>query len=280
MATINQIKKQIETANGRLAKYEKNASMYDVRATKAIERAKKATGKEFDRANYSFVLSDRNEWELKYSIESNLESYYENCKKIQNEKTNIERLTNVLDEMEVESRPSNLIEPLNAAMVEFKSAWFERMMAWFGNYYDNIQKALPEAKSRYNRARRIEDAMSWRYNWNHYLRKITAAVRASAAEIISDKAARMFKVEFLSWKRAEMEETWNGCVAKLASKCEKFGLDESAIKVSKPQVTAKGFQCFLTDGTNRVIDARMIWAAEYSDIVSPHTRYIVTERRK
>lgn len=281
MATINQIKKQIETANGRLAKYEKNASMYDVRATKAIERAKKATGKEFDRANYSFVLSGRDEWELKYSIDSNLEYYYENCKKIQNEKANIERLTKVLEEITVETVPSSLVETLSGAMEGFKAAWVERMMAWFGNYYDNIQKALPEAKSRYNRARRIEDAMSERYyHWNHYLRKITAAVRASAAEIISDKAARMSKSDYLEMKHRETLEDWNLCVEKLAKKCEKFGLNESAIKISEPEVTEKGFECYLTDGTNRVVNARMIWAAEYSDIVSPHTRYIVTERRK
>lgn len=281
MATINQIQKQIERAKVCLAKYEKNASMYDARATKAIERAKKATGREFDRANYTYVLCEISVWELKYSITSNLESYYENCYKIEREKANIERLMKVLEEMTVKAEPSSLAGILSDAMVEFKSAWFARMMDWFGMYYDNIQKALPEAKKRYYRARKINDTLfRCRYSANHYLRKITAAVRIAAGEIMSDKAARMDKFEFLSWKRGEMEETWKGCVEKLAKKCERFGLNESAIKVSKPQVTEKGFKCYLTDGTNRIVNARMIWAAEYSDIVSPHTRYIVTERRK
>lgn len=282
MATINQIKKQIETANGRLAKYEKNASMYDVRATKAIERAKKATGKEFDRANYSFVLSGRDEWELKYSIDSNLEYYYENCKKIQNEKANIERLTKVLEEITVETVPSSLVEILSGAMEGFKAAWTNKMINWFGKYYDYIASHLDAARVRYEKARRIYAYMCV---CGRFLRKprIFAFVenaKNEAAQIISDKAARMSKSDYLEMKHRETLEDWNLCVEKLAKKCEKFGLNESAIKVSEPEVTEKGFECYLTDGTNRVINARMIWAAEYSDIVSPHTRYIVTERRK
>ena len=105
MATINQIQKQIERAKVCLAKYEKNASMYDARATKAIESAKKATGREFDRANYTYVLCEISVWELKYSITSNLEAYYENCYKIEREKANIERLMKVLEEMTVKAEP-------------------------------------------------------------------------------------------------------------------------------------------------------------------------------
>ena len=43
-------------------------------------------------------------------------------------------------------------------------------------------------------------------------------------------------------------------------------------------MTAKGFEVVIRDGKPRVIHARVIWAAEYSDIVEPHIRYIVTER--
>lgn len=282
MATINQIRKSIEVAERRLAKANKNVEMYDVRVQKAIEKARKATGKEFDRANYSFVLSGRDEWELKYSIDSNLEYYYEYCKKIQNEKANIERLTKVLEEITVETVSSSLVETLSGAMEGFKAAWTNKMMNWFGKYYDYIADHLDAARVRYEKARRIYAYMCF---CGRFLRKprIFAFVenaKNEAAQIISDKAARMSKSDYLEMKYRETLEDWNLCVEKLAKKCEKFGLNESAIKVSEPEVTEKGFECYLTDGTNRVINARMIWAAEYSDIVSPHTRYIVTERRR
>lgn len=98
MATINQIQKQLERAKVCLAEYEKNASIYDARATKAIERAKKATGREFDRANYTYVLCEISVWELKNSITSNLKSYYEMCYWIERAKANIEGLTKVLEQ--------------------------------------------------------------------------------------------------------------------------------------------------------------------------------------
>lgn len=50
------------------------------------------------------------------------------------------------------------------------------------------------------------------------------------------------------------------------------------MKVNGIGVTQKGFECIITDGQERNIYARMIWAAEYSMFVSPHTRYIITER--
>ena len=41
---------------------------------------------------------------------------------------------------------------------------------------------------------------------------------------------------------------------------------------------AIGFETYIEDGQPRFIHARVIWAAEYSDFVQPHIRYLVTER--
>lgn len=62
------------------------------------------------------------------------------------------------------------------------------------------------------------------------------------------------------------------------NKCKTFGVDENKVVARHPNVTGKGFTVILTDGKDREIDARVIWAAEYSEFVCPHTRYIVTER--
>lgn len=44
-------------------------------------------------------------------------------------------------------------------------------------------------------------------------------------------------------------------------------------------MTELGIEVLLNDSKPRVLDVRVIWAAEYSELVAPHTRYIITERR-
>lgn len=55
---------------------------------------------------------------------------------------------------------------------------------------------------------------------------------------------------------------------------------EQAIRVDNPTMTEKGFAAHITDGTTRVVHVRVIWAAEYSVLVTPHTRYIATQRTR
>ena len=59
MATVNQIRKQIETAEKRLAKAEKNVAMYDARIDSAIARASKVVNCEVTRENYNEVVSPK-----------------------------------------------------------------------------------------------------------------------------------------------------------------------------------------------------------------------------
>ena len=44
-------------------------------------------------------------------------------------------------------------------------------------------------------------------------------------------------------------------------------------------ITTGNIDMWITDGSDRRIYARMIIAAEYSDKVSAHIRFIVTEKR-
>ena len=74
--------------------------------------------------------------------------------------------------------------------------------------------------------------------------------------------------------------SWNNGITILTNKCYKFGSDENKIRVDAPQMTSKGFSAFITDGKSRIVDVRVIWAAEYSVLVTPHIRYIATQRTK
>ena len=282
MATVNQIRKQIETAEKRLAKAEKNVAMYDARIDSAIARAAKATGRNVTRDNYNETVPSRSYFPVWYSIESNFDSKAENEKAVARETREIARLRAALVEMTKAETATSLEITLDNVMVDFRAAWTEKMMAWYGEHYDYIAARIDAARARYAKARRIYDYMGFggRYRKHPRIYAFVTNAKIAAAEIINDDAARMDKTAYLAKMRKETVLNWSACVKKLAAKCAKFDMDETKVSASEPTVTEKGFECVLTDGKARLVYARMIWAAEYSELVRPHTRYIVTERTK
>lgn len=288
MATINSIKKQIETATKRIESFNGKIAMYETRANNAIAKAIKATGiANINAENYHEILNTRDNWDWDYKIGSNFNYKAENKKNLAREVRNLESLTAELAKMEQAANEKETANaPLKAALIEamanFKPVWFARMNNWYSNHYDKVRNAYPKAKETYNRTRDIESKYFWSFETRRRHWKAYATVenkKAAAAEIVMDDANRMEKPEYMKMINEALERTWAAGIEKLTDKCKKFGVDETKVKASNPDVTEKGFEVILTDGTNRIVYARVIWAAEYSDIVTPHTRYIVTERR-
>lgn len=288
MATINQIKKQIETATKRIELFNGKIAMYETRAINAIAKAIKATGiAGINSENYHEILNTRENWGWDYKISSNYEYKAENEKNLAREVRNLESLNAELAKLEqVANEKETANAPLRAALVEalaeFKPVWFARMNDWYSRHYEMMRKALPVATERRNKARRIENEYFHTYS---VVRRHSALYTRlenmikSCNETIMDDANRMSRAEYMKMINEQLENTWSAGIEKLTYKCKKFGVDETKVKANNPEVTEKGFEVVLTDGTNRIVYARVIWAAEYSDIVTPHTRYIVTERR-
>lgn len=265
MATIKHLAKQIETANKRANDYEAKRAMYESRMMKAIEKASKKTDEDIDVDNYREKLAQSN-FELFYAIDNNRECRDENIKKYLEELKNIEDLTARLNEAqakeEKKENTTGLEKALETATTEFKKKWFESMTEWFGRHYDNMRNRLNAA----NEILKNKKGAS------------TYELR-NALDIVRNEANRLEKPQYMAKRNQELNESWENGLVKLAGKCRRFNLDETKIHAYGLRVTAKGFETLLSDGSERVIHARIIWAAEFSDIVTPHTRYIVTERK-
>lgn len=288
MATINSIRKQLESAKNRAESFRTKIDMYETRLNNAIEKAIKVTGNNnITVDNFNEVLS-RDNWELRYKIGNALDYRNENIRNLTRENLNIQNLAEQIGRMEFAAKEKEMANaPLKAALVEamadFRTVWFERMNNWYSNHYDEIRAKYDDAKEIRNRI----DSINRKY-FIHYsdIRRHARIYnnmqirRQNAIEIIVDDANRMDKDEYMVKINEMLVKDWNNGIELLTEKCKGFGVDAKNVKTSNPDMTAKGFSVIITDGTNRVIDARVIWAAEYSDIVTPHTRYIVTERRK
>lgn len=287
MATINSIRKQIETANKRIENFNAKIAMYETRTNNAIAKAIKVTGiTNITVENFREILNTLDNWEWKCKIANAVDYKKENEKYLAREIRNVEGLTAELAKMEqAAAAKEQAAAPLKAALVvamsNFKPVWFGRMNNWYSNHYDFMRRALVPAQARREKARKIENRLWAQYRWYEHrgIRQMITTIIRNCNEIICDDANRMNKPEYMAMINEMLEKTWAAGIDKLTDKCRTFGVDESKIKANYPDVTEKGFSVILTDGKTRVIDARVIWAAEYSEIVTPHTRYIVTERR-
>ena len=93
-----------------------------------------------------------------------------------------------------------------------------------------------------------------------------------------DDAAKMNEPEYLDMMEKNFADHFESCIKTMTEKCDGFGIDGNTINIIAQDVTERGFTIILTDATGIIVDARIIWCAEYSELVSPHTRYIVTKR--
>ncbi len=295
MATINQIRKQVETSEKAVAKLAERVAMYNGRWNKGIAKLNKKYNLELSEkdfaveVSYSYAHATLNapevvDWDDKYSVERAFESANDNARRHEKETRRLEDLRAELAKMEADAaRTEKENAPLEAAlreaMSDFRVVWFAKMEEYFKKHFDHIREILPAVRARYNKARKISDQYGWRMRNNH--RRIYERledIRKSCAEIINDDAASMERPAYLAKMHDETVKIWDAGIKKLTAKCKTFGVDEEKVVARHPDVTGKGFSVILTDGKTREIDARVIWAAESSEFVCPHARYIVTER--
>lgn len=304
MATIKQITKQIETATKRIADFDRKIAMYTERRDKAIAAANKKSGlnicvddiivKENTNGRYTWKeyslpasIRDAIGFEASFKITNACDYINDNTKNKGIEERNLARLKEELAALEAKAKAdadnydNALDAALRSAMADFRVVWFERMMTWHGKHFDIIKAKTPEMKERRERIRRLVQYFDRYWTSNKHRRTINFLERKQAIcnEIISDEVNRYDNRDaYLADMKKELESSWERGIVNLTKKCQVYGVDQSKVSTCAPNMTSKGFEVIIQDGKPRVIHARIIWAAEYSDIVEPHIRYIVTER--
>lgn len=301
MANIKQLQSRIESAQKKLAKAESMVETYQQRFDKALAEAISAG---YDITIDNFVKSVNYGW-AEYKIEGvevDFELYCKltnNLENRDNKQRDAEKLSQYIAGMEAEIKQqqdeaerknrefnSGLAALLRDLLGNFKQAWFDRMHAYFRKFYQNAPARLARMEQAMKDARAAYDAMESGKHWNDEQsnRKNNAwnVFEKRRFEYNTFKADDVFKYDtedaYIEFVDVQLEKDFEACIVKLTDKCKRFGIDESNLKAHGYNVTEKGFEAVLTDGKARRIYARMIWAAEYSQYMQPHTRYIVTER--
>ena len=166
-------------------------------------------------------------------------------------------------------------------MANFKQDWFKRMTDWHTMHYYKVQELKPKVQNWLRKYSHLHCKYWHSFRYKHKRLEESCNYKQKMYErILCDKAAT---TRGFDWYMKEVDSdlrlTWVMAIDRLVDKCKKFNIDLDKIQVSNPSIVDKGFEVYITDGKPRRIYARMIWAAEFSELVEPHTRYIVTEKK-
>lgn len=299
MATI----KQIETANKNIAGFEKRITMYTDRMNKAIAKLnahganitaddiqveEKQIGRYTSRDfHLPKAIMDAYDWELTYKVTDNRRSLDENERKHAREIRHRDELMAIRDKMVSDANAHEqatavLKQALEQAMADFRVVWFDKMRTWHETHYNHINNILPAVTARRDRAQVCQGYFERKHGWWNFERsrmgRFLINTIKGCNEIIYDDAAKMGFDEYMAKAGQETIKSWNAGIILLTDKCHKFGLDEQAIEITRPLMTRKGFSAIIRDGKSRIVNVRVIWAAEYSVLVLPHIRYIATSK--
>lgn len=173
---------------------------------------------------------------------------------------------------------------LRNGLEPFRADWFKKMLDWANEHYDYV---LPIYTKRANRIEKMNHilghaSVTFRMAHSAMFNKVFKAAIKEEKEIEEYIWIRRWinrKDEYMARQEKETAEEWEYNVQRLVKKCVNFNIDESKVKVHLCDGIANGFEVNITDGKDRLIKARMIWAAKYSVLVRPHVRYIITEKK-
>lgn len=278
MASKTHLQERIDKWNIKINGYNEKIEKYKVRLEKALKLLSKSVGEDVTVDTYEKY--GRVDFENYMRVSNAIDGIETNERNIRWAKREIQDIQYKLDAILQKEREfdSDLENILQDKLKEFKEQWIDKMLDYYKNVWANIRKRYPTVKARYDELTEERRALSIReyYKW-----KVLDAQIAECKKTINHESLRFDNSnDYANSKYDEIVEYYNQSIKRLVTKCYKFNIDRSNISVSYPEVTAAGMECFITDGTGKRIWARMIWAAEYSDYMVPHVRYIVTERKK
>lgn len=293
--TTNQIIKSIASSEKMVAKYAKNIGMYLTRTNNAIAKfnakfnasyriddivAAKRGAHTFD---VTFPGCDKNNWSSAYAITDNYAHYLENKSRHDAETVRLENLRAELNRLESDNAAkmaacnTALENALRAAMVDFRAAWMDKMMDWFRRHFQFINANKDAAQEWVKKYHNTYFTWTFRAGHKALFRKLDNK-SANLCKIYLDDAATMAETDYLEMMEKRFAEHFESCIKTMTEKCDGFAVDGNTIRIIRQDVVERGFDMLLTDASGIMVDARIIWCAEYSELVAPHTRYIVTKR--
>ena len=305
------LQKSIEVSTRRIGEFQRKADKYAEAFNKANKfgfnlnelitdntmnwRARDIVNNDIEKTWYNKLkdeLGENNCFDVYCKLTHNANYYVQNIVDGKDEQEHLNQLNNELAQINAtiakqddeRNNPNGLRKVLVDILAEFKTEWFNKMREWHSQSYDNIWANKPmwvkwiERKDRLT-CRYYKQLNPYNGTHNKIRKALDEKEKRYRKHLSSRELTLRNKDEYMRDTERELVRTWNHGLDVFVEKCNGYDVDASKVEVHSPRVTFRGFEAVLTDGKPRVVDIRSIWAAEFSPFVTPHTRYIVTQRK-
>jgi hypothetical protein len=200
------------------------------------------------RGTYHLSISD------KYAIRRylNIKKYLEEIKPENVEKKrNDEEINNVIRNI------------LLKDMIVFHDAYIEKVTKWATKQYPRIIEVKNETRAQLDNFPKDVKYNVWKPIKNKYDTAVALLTRFDTIE------------KYIAWNVENAEKQYMSDINAVVERIRKRELDYDNIKVVNVFEDPKFFEMTITDG-NQSLHARSIWAAEYSEKVTAHYRFIIS----
>lgn len=190
----------------------------------------------------------------------------------ENDKTDDEKMKAKADKERLANMMKLAVEKLHEQLKGFKKQLMNHVKNQAQRTYDkapeNLNKLL-EAVKKYDDMNYDELMRGYNYKEREGLKKRIGNLKA---------ILRMTKTEFVDKNLEAAESQYNSDVNTMADKIHDKGLDIENIECTHVTQDPKVIEMVITDGVKKLY-CRSIIAAEYSDKMVAHFRFIITERK-
>ena len=173
----------------------------------------------------------------------------------------------------INSIKQNLLENTK----EFHDEYINRIENFANKYWDNLPSKIESSKKAYEEAKQLYDKEQ-DYSKSKVLRKkMEEASRVYNSYLIVSRKYSS-KQEYVDKCKEDAEAKFNANITSIAERLKKQDFIISEIKVTDIHNDPKFYAMCVTDGIKKVF-CRSVWAAEFSDKMIPHFRFIITNRK-
>ena len=221
------------------------------------------------------------EFDILYKAMDAHQYMVDNQKKFDNTKKSLDKYSAILTKLErenddIENGRAIVLSALRESFEEYKETYVKQAIAAHTRLFERAQEKKPILNAELKQLR--EELDTYRVGDCRKRGYVLSKIKDIKAQL--SHRIYIFKNldEYLADIKKDIDAYWVSSLNRLADVLYKKNA-VSGLSVKMRSCTSRGFSAIIQEGSTREFDARMIWAAEDSTIVTPHFRYIVTERK-
>ena len=160
---------------------------------------------------------------------------------------------------------------------EFHDEYIKKVENFANKYWDELPSKIESSKKAYEKAKQLYEEEKY-YNKSKVIRTIMeeASRTYNTYLIVSKKYSS--KKEYVDKCKEDAEAKFDANITSISERLKKQDFIISDIKITDIHNDPKFYAMCVTDGIKKVY-CRSVWAAEFSDKMIPHFRFIITSKK-